>query len=514
MNTNMKLKIGPRCIGSNITFFSLLLSMLCFQNIKAINNIRWGSNDSPLHGLTITWSNSGSNDSIKWGYTSSLEKGSSLGLKRNGYSGSFFKCTFPDVTANSTLYYQLYDSKTSSWSALKIFKTAPPADTKNFSFLAMGDSRDGLNTWNKVSNLGAAKKTNFTIFNGDIVANGGNGGQWDSWFNQGANFLGNNIVYHSLGNHDAASVPTFLNNFELPKGETSSLYYSFTYGKAIFICLNSENPGDAAQANWLVQTLKTNQDKKWKVVFFHKPFFTIGTHAGEMNGYLNSWWKAFDDFGVDLICNGHDHMYERTKPINMSISAKAPVTTYGNLPGQGRCQIVCGGSGAPLYSGSPNWFIESYKSNYNFCKFDIKGSILYDTTYSESGAILESFVIDKSAQDVVPPDTTIVPPVDTTGNNHHTTNISVNTKNQVFNPLIIVPNPVEGNFSLHYTSAVLGEALIKIFDVAGKEIASESVQKTKPDFEYKYNLSGQQPGVYVVKVIMDKQIDSALLILK
>jgi hypothetical protein len=46
-------------------------------------------------------------------------------------------------------------------------------------------------------------------------------------------------------------------------------------------------------------------DVKWKIIFFHKPFYTIGTHYGEMDTYFDTWLKAFDDYGVDFVVNGH-----------------------------------------------------------------------------------------------------------------------------------------------------------------------------------------------------------------
>src|SRR5688572_13324983 len=102
-------------------FLLALLFASSIVSIKAaINQIRWGSSGDPLNGLTITWSNTGAADSIKWGYTSAYEKGSFSGIKRNGYTSgtSFFKHTFPSpITPSSTIYYSLYDSGTKGWGA-------------------------------------------------------------------------------------------------------------------------------------------------------------------------------------------------------------------------------------------------------------------------------------------------------------------------------------------------------------------------------------------------------------
>ena len=84
----------------------LLLSGLALQLGATINQIRWGSSNTPLTGLTITWSNTGAADSIDWGYMPTYEKPSAIGIKRAGYStASYFKFVFPGtVTASATIY--------------------------------------------------------------------------------------------------------------------------------------------------------------------------------------------------------------------------------------------------------------------------------------------------------------------------------------------------------------------------------------------------------------------------
>src|ERR1051325_789904 len=475
----------------------LAIALLCLLTLPAlaVQHIRWGSSGNPLNGLTITWSNNGASDSIRWGYTNNYEKGTYAGTRRNGYTGYFFKYVFPVVNANGTLHYELYDSGTHSWQGMKTFRTAPPVNTTNFSFCALGDSRNGLSAWQQVSDLANSQRASFTLYNGDIVDNAGSPSEWDGWFNSGTAYLENNLVYHALGNHDAASVPTYTNIFDLPQVNNSNLYYSFTYGNAIFITLNSENPSDPAQTAWLVNTLAaaaTNPAITWKVISFHRPFYTIGNHSGEMNAYFNTWWKAFDDYGVDLIVNGHDHMYERTKPINRNVSTTSPVSVYGSLPGQGRCEIVCGGAGAPLYTGSPTWSVEQYHSTYNFCKFNINGSVLTDTTYDNNGNVIDAFSIDKTSLSTG------------VGNNNST----------VFHSIAVYPNPVATDLTLKYTSSSRGEATVRIFDIEGREVLNKKVLKEEDILKMTIDMSIYASGTYVVQVMIDDQKDNTLVIVR
>lgn len=469
---------------------SLILLMLvaCFMQSKAISHIRWGSTGDPLNGLTITWSNTGTHDSIQWGYTASMTNGHFAGVKRTGYTGNFFNYTFPSVTASSTIYYKLYDSNTSSWGSQSTFKTAPPVSTTTYSFLCLGDSRTNMGPWGQIATLSNAKNTNFTLYTGDIVNSGATNSDWDNWFNNGVSYLQNNLIYHACGNHDAADTTKYQNIFTMPVVSNSKMHYSFTYGNAIFICMNTEN-STTSEYNWMVSVLQANQSKTWKVLFFHRPFFTIGTHAGEMNAELSTWWAAFDTYGVDLILNGHDHMYERSKPINYSVSTTSPVAQYGSGAGQGRCEIVCGGAGAPLYTGSTSWFVQTYQSKYNFCKFNVNGCILTDSTFDNTGALIETFSLNKCA----------------TG---------IENKIQVFNPITCVPNPTDGNFTLKYSAAVTGTAVISILDLDGKQVAQETYLKTQTDMEFTYDMSKFAKGIYSVQVTIGDQKDATLLIVK
>lgn len=465
---------------------------------KSIQHIRWGSSKNPLEGLTITWSSAGTADKIKWGYTNAYEKGVFTGVVRKGYTDNFFNYTFPKAKANATIYYQLFDSQSGVWTSNKIYKTAPKINSTNFSFLAIGDSRSGMNIWNQVASLANNITPDFTIFSGDIVNNGGSTTDWENWFKNGKTFIENNLIFHSMGNHDAASVPTYQNVFELPKSAPengTNLYYSFTYGEALFISLNSEDAANEAQYNWLVKTLKDNANMKWKIIFFHRPFYTIGAHAGEMDPYFNTWWRAFDDYGVDLIVNGHDHMYERTKPLNRNISTTVPVAQYGSKPGQGRCEIVCGGAGAPLYSGKANWFIEVFQSKYNLCKFDVTKNSIRNTTYDNNGNILDTFYLTKDS--------------DKDDSTSEEKSIA-----KEFYPIAITPYASLDGFDLEYHSPYMGEAVIKIYDKKGKLMAKEKGTKTAETFKFTKKMVKYKKEVYTVEIAVDGQKDSSLLILK
>jgi predicted MPP superfamily phosphohydrolase len=441
-----------------------------------IDHIRFGSSGNPLNGLTITWSSMGTADKISWGYTTDFEQGEHDGLKREINGRVLFDYTFPVLSANSIIHYSLFDSKDSIWIKEKIFKTATDTSNDQFSFTVFGDSRSYPEEWKIISE--ATLETDFTLFLGDIVYSGTNLADWDNWFKYGEKFISRETIYHTIGNHDrdssASRYNTYLSMFTLPGNE---LYYSFKYGNAIFICINTLDPGDTAQYNWLKSTLNANKDKTWKFIFTHKPFFTSPKHTGELDSYLNTIWKAYDDWGVDMIFNGHTHNYQRTKPINRNVSTSLPVTNYGSGEGQGRCQIVAGSAGAPMVGPADTsyWWLERTENKRHFCDIYIDGNVLTLKAMDAFQNVFDELTIDKNL----------------TG-----TNKLLNNKSLVF------PNPSDGEF---YIKVQPGERFsYRIFNSAGIVISEVRNSKAPADL-VKVELKNHSRGMYLIELSTEKK---------
>lgn len=297
---------------------------------------------------------------------------------------------------DTVIHYSIWDSYANVWIPDKVFYTAKMTDSDHFTFNALGDSRTNLNDWNSISN--AVSQSDFVLFGGDLVNSGGSTIDWDGWFTYGKNFLEKNTVFYNAGNHDISSDATasnFRNLMVQPPNPGNELYYSFTVGNAVFICLNSNDPANIVQYNWLINTLENNKNKKWRFVFYHKPFYTSPSHAGEMDPYYTTWWKAFDDYGVEVIFNGHTHNYQRSKPINRNISLNSAVASYGHCANNGRCQIVAGSAGAPRVAAGTGWFIEKSMDIMHFVNVVVSGDTLLFKTISNNNTVIDSFMIFK-----------------------------------------------------------------------------------------------------------------------
>jgi hypothetical protein len=92
--------------------------------------------------------------------------------------------------------------------------------------------------------------------------------------------------------------------------------YSFDYGDAHFLCLDSNvyvDPTDPALQSWVESDLSAT-DAPWKFVVYHHPAYNVGMeHFHEQHMRVLS--PTFEKHGVAIVFSGHEHNYQRTKPI-------------------------------------------------------------------------------------------------------------------------------------------------------------------------------------------------------
>ncbi len=352
--------------------------------------IHWGTKYNTLRGVTITWLSSGSEDSIKWGYSESFEIGKYAAKPRGDYKKYLYDYTFPQLTPLSQIYYAIKSGM--GWSKNRLFKTSSDTSSENFSFIAGSDCHGGDDDhnsdsrWKLMSELIVKENSDFYLFTGDVVDDNDDWALWESYYKSGQNLIENKIIFYGWGNHEYGHIA--LHNTTLPGNEK---WYSFSQGNALFISLLTEEDFDI-QYQWLLDQLRTTE-KEWIIVYFHRPFFTRGSHKDEMNDHRSTWWKAFDDYGVDIVMSGHTHSYIRSKPLNLNVSHTSAVEEYGSNPGQGRMSFVLAGLGGKNSRASKDWFAAKAYSGLHYVKFNINDNQLHFDTYSQGGILIDSLSI-------------------------------------------------------------------------------------------------------------------------
>ena len=113
-----------------------------------------------------------------------------------------------------------------------------------------------------------------------------------------------------LGNHDVreGNGPRQLARFGLARA-----FYARTLGDVQVIALDSNHPADPAQRRWLTRVL-AGPRPLWRVVIMHHPMYSAGVNGGD-GRVRSSFEELLVDGGVDLVVTGHDHDYQRSRPI-------------------------------------------------------------------------------------------------------------------------------------------------------------------------------------------------------
>jgi hypothetical protein len=442
--------------------------------------IHWGTSNDPLNGLTITWVNTlpNPNDSIQWGYTTGYEMGK-FAAKRRFFSQTqyIYDFEFPTVNPSTTIHYSL---KGVDWGPDRTFRTASDPSLNKMTFIAGGDSRDDWPKWKSISGIIHNEQADFHLFLADHVYKPDEYADWNYYFNYGNQLLSNNLLFHTGGNHDFGLI--YLNQFVLPRNLNAAPFYErwyyFTHGNALFISMLTEN-NYINQHTWLLDVLETHKDKTWKVVFMHKPFF--GTHSSGLSNEFDTWWKAFDDYGVDVVLAGHDHYYMRNKPINYNISTTSPVAEYGSRPGQGRLHIVSGGYGAGLMNVnlSNEWYVEASEMAYNYCRFEIDNNKLYMQALRENRTMIDSVIIEK----------------EDTGIDRQPVSVKATANLTAF------PNPFKASIRLNFPNPDW-QAHVTIYNIQGRCVREYN---HVPSGSVVWNGAHLANGVYTVKVRLGRK---------
>ncbi|HLH58663.1 MAG TPA: hypothetical protein VKV33_05860, partial [Streptosporangiaceae bacterium] len=115
------------------------------------------------------------------------------------------------------------------------------------------------------------------------------------------------------------------------------------------------------QTRWLIEQLRKYRDPRsgvdFIVVFFHHCPYCSGGPCSD-GGDRYAWQPIFDHFDVDLVINGHNHLYERVYPMRNNV-VQAHVPPGGTImPAvQGTTYICTGGGGAGLAaSATSGWY--------------------------------------------------------------------------------------------------------------------------------------------------------------
>jgi hypothetical protein len=141
-------------------------------------------------------------------------------------------------------------------------------------------------------------------------------------------------------------------------------HYWFDFGCARFIAIDTDVDEDELRdkvAPWLAQVSKS-AGTRWRFVSLHHPIHTGSTYRPPVKHVRKILAPVVEAAGVDVVFAGHNHLYERSKPI-----------LAGNVVGddQGVIHIVTGAGSARLRPAKhssrwPDHVATAYSKDYSF----------------------------------------------------------------------------------------------------------------------------------------------------
>ncbi len=326
--------------------------------------------------------------------------------------------------------YRVGDAERGWWSDAGVIETASGGD-EGFTFFYLTDPQaqrpDHFERFAQVVETASAEypDAKFIVSAGDNVDEGKNVKHWNYLLNSTDKLL--SLPYMTAtGNHEdeeSAITENFVLSGVPEQNLDSGVYYSYDYNDVHFTVLNTNDIEDDklgnAQLEWLKNDIKSS-DAKWKIVVLHKALYSNGSHFddGDVEGMRKQLGTLLPYLGVDLVLQGHDHVYLRTDAM-VTNSVVPSTTSTAEFDGleyfvkhnpKGTIYSICGTSGVKVYQTKDE--AETDKSfpraeklntenteNSMFSAITVEGDSLYYNAYEvEDGKAvrIDDFAIEKT----------------------------------------------------------------------------------------------------------------------
>jgi len=228
------------------------------------------------------------------------------------------------------------------------YRSMPSTLSRPVRFASGGDTRYAENDFGQMNRIVAAFDLDFVKFGGDLSYADGQPTRSDrkeQWFETVTRTLvgeGNRLipVVVAIGNHEVWDVR------RVPEGEDPRAFMSqwgmeakqATYFRPLFafprgnyfdvldfgdylslVALDSDHMRDVvgAQTDWLRETLAERVGRPHVIPFYHQPAYpSVRSFTGSSSVRIREHWvPLFEQFGVNLVFENHDHVYKRTVPL-------------------------------------------------------------------------------------------------------------------------------------------------------------------------------------------------------
>lgn len=281
--------------------------------------IAWGPflQDLTPNGVNVLWSAGGrKSDVLEYGSAADkLDKSVKPAVDALG------RASIPDLEPGKRYFYRVRiqspDGSETVYSDVASFVTPRPDVTK-FSFAVIADTHTSR------CNHGLAKL--MLELKPDFVLNGGDRSPsvMSGTLRPYKDVIARVPMYMARGNHDSYEKHKMVS---MVAGPGDNQYFAFTWGNARILSVNTEDrKGRPAQLGkggtqykWLEGELRSCR-QTWKIVFQHIPVYSA--HDGGLRRELADERDLLEQYGVDVVFQGHQHHYDRSHPLKGGEVAK------------------------------------------------------------------------------------------------------------------------------------------------------------------------------------------------
>lgn len=265
----------------------------------------------------------------------------------------YHSVTFTGLMPDTKYLYRVGDG--ARWSEWFQFRTAADGP-QPLEFLYLGDAQNDIGPlWSRVIReaYATAPRARFLLHAGDLVNQAHSDEEWGEWFSGAGHIFAMIPSLPLPGNHEYADYPPqgwgetrsrrlsvfWQPQFTLPRNGAPGIspetnYWLDVQGVRVVVLNSNEDVG--RQAAWLEAVLSSSPPR-WIIVAHHHPVFSSARER-DNRAVRETWQPIFERFGVDLVLQGHDHVYAR--------GTAAPAAQADGGAGRGKIREV--GTG-PVY---------------------------------------------------------------------------------------------------------------------------------------------------------------------
>jgi predicted phosphodiesterase len=215
----------------------------------------------------------------------------------------------------------------------------------------------------RTSALVKLRKPDLVVIAGDLSYANGNQPIWDDYFRMHEPLFATVPVMAIPGNHetnDGTRYAAFTSRMSHPGKQ---IFYAFDHGNAHFLMVESE--ADTLNSNELHEMLALMEtdlasaavrraagEIDYVALVQHVPLWS--NHETRHNSWPHVALEEqyLQRYAVDLLLTGHNHHYERSKPMAYAQPTTDETKSYESP--KGTIEIIAGGGGAGLYEFAPD----------------------------------------------------------------------------------------------------------------------------------------------------------------